>query len=123
MAVARGSSDAIKHCPNASLLLVKMSAFPAFGMRLLCIIGGGTAFYTVTKASLPSLLAGVMVGMLYLWSGAQISEDNAKGLQGAFYASALLTLTSLPRAAKGPIPKLLAASSAVVGFYYGRWLF
>ncbi|KAJ7509656.1 hypothetical protein B0H11DRAFT_1960526 [Mycena galericulata] len=98
-----------------------MSAFPAFGMSLLCIIGGGTAFYT--KASLPSLLAGVMVGMLYLWSGAQISEGNAKGLQGAFYASALLTLTSLPRVAKGPIPKLLAASSAVVGFYYGRWLF
>ncbi|KAJ6582102.1 hypothetical protein B0H19DRAFT_1117569 [Mycena capillaripes] len=98
-----------------------MSAFPAFGMSLLCIVGGSTAFFK--KSSIPSLVAGLVVGMLYLWSGAQIGEGNPKGVQGAFLASALLTLSSLPRIAKGPIPKLLATSSAVVGFYYGRKLY
>ncbi|KAJ6592232.1 hypothetical protein DFH09DRAFT_1136911 [Mycena vulgaris] len=98
-----------------------MSAFPAFGMSLLCIIGGGTAYFK--KSSIPSLAAGLVVGMLYLWSGAQIAEGNIKGLQGALYASGLLTVTSLPRVAKGPIPKLLATSSAVVGFYYARQLY
>ncbi|KAJ7694617.1 hypothetical protein B0H17DRAFT_1057301 [Mycena rosella] len=97
------------------------SPFPAFGMSLLCIVGGGTAFYR--RSSIPSLIAGMMVGMLYLWSGARIGDGDANGVQGAFYASALLTLSSLPRIAKGPIPKLLAASSAVVGFYYGRQLY
>ncbi|KAF7356184.1 UPF0136 membrane protein P14E8.05c [Mycena venus] len=111
-------------------------------MSLMCIVGGSTAFYK--KSSIPSLVAGLMyglcltphitiltqhactsdrVGMLYLWSGTQIGEGNPKGLQGAFLASALLTLSSLPRVAKGPVPKLLATSSAVVGFYYGRQLY
>ncbi|KAJ7289259.1 hypothetical protein C8J57DRAFT_1277165 [Mycena rebaudengoi] len=98
-----------------------MSALPAFAMSLLCIAGGATAFFT--KSSLPSLFAGVGVGMLYLWSGAKISEGDFRGIQGAFWASALLTTSSLPRIAKGPIPKILATSSAVIGFYYGRVLF
>ncbi|KAJ7730018.1 hypothetical protein DFH07DRAFT_849458 [Mycena maculata] len=98
-----------------------MSAYPAFGMSLLCIIGGSIGFYK--KGSIPSLVAGLAVGMLYLWSGAQIAEGNGIGVQGAFYASALLTLTSLPRVAKGPIPKLLATSSAAMGFYYARKVF
>ncbi|KAJ7083808.1 hypothetical protein C8R44DRAFT_822297 [Mycena epipterygia] len=99
----------------------QMSAYPALGMSLLCIVGGGAAFYR--KSSMPSLVAGLLTGMLYLWSGARIGEGNVKGLQGAFAASALLTLSSLPRVGKGPIPKLLATSSAVVGFYYGRTLY
>ncbi|KAJ7314438.1 hypothetical protein DFH08DRAFT_790927 [Mycena albidolilacea] len=99
-----------------------MSAFPAFGMSLLCIVGGSTAFYK--KSSIPSLVAGLSVGMLYLWSGSQIGEgEDVRGFQAAFLASALLTASSLPRVAKGPIPKLLATSSAVVGFYYGRMLY
>ncbi|KAJ7097239.1 hypothetical protein B0H15DRAFT_945891 [Mycena belliarum] len=90
-------------------------------MSLMCIAGGGIAFYK--KSSLPSLVAGLSTGMLYLWSGAQIAEGNPSGLNGAFYASLLLTLSSLPRIAKGPIPKVLATTSAVVGFYYGRQIY
>ncbi|KAJ7148461.1 hypothetical protein C8R43DRAFT_519118 [Mycena crocata] len=98
-----------------------MSAIPALTMSLLCIVGGGTAYYK--KASIPSLVVGVAVGLLYLYSGKQITDGDKQRLQGAFYASALLTLSSLPRVAKGPIPKLLATSSAVVGFYYGRQVY
>ncbi|KAJ7210387.1 hypothetical protein GGX14DRAFT_450557 [Mycena pura] len=97
------------------------SPIPAFGMSLLCILGGGIAF--MKKSSMPSLIAGVTVGMLYLFSGAQIADGRRSGLQGALAASALLTASSLPRITKGPIPKLLAMSSAVVGFYYARKLF
>ncbi|KAJ7923517.1 hypothetical protein B0H13DRAFT_1980061 [Mycena leptocephala] len=98
-----------------------MSAIPAFGMSLLCIVGGSIAFFK--KSSVPSLVAGMTVGMLYLWSASQLGEGNPKGIQGAFFASALLTLSSLPRVTKGPIPKILATSSAVIGFYYGRKLY
>ncbi|KAF7370180.1 hypothetical protein MSAN_00648600 [Mycena sanguinolenta] len=98
-----------------------MSALPAFVMSLMCIVGGSTAFFR--RGSIPSFVAGLSVGGLYLWSGARIGEGDVRGLQGAFVASALLTLSSLPRFTKGPIPKILALSSAVMGFYYGRELF
>ncbi|KAJ7631277.1 hypothetical protein DFH06DRAFT_1224087 [Mycena polygramma] len=96
-----------------------MSAFPAFGMSLMCIVGGEHRF--LQEIVHPISRRGV--GALYLWSGSQIGEGEVKGLQGAFYASALLTLSSLPRVAKGTIPKVLATSSAVVGFYYARQLY
>ncbi|KAJ7742783.1 hypothetical protein B0H16DRAFT_1562342 [Mycena metata] len=98
-----------------------MSAVPAFAMSIMCIIGGSIAFFR--RGSLPSFVAGSLTGMLYLYSATRIAEGEIKGLQGAFYASALLTISSLPRITKGPIPKLLAASSAAVGFYYGRQLY
>ncbi|KAJ7024834.1 hypothetical protein C8F04DRAFT_1130338 [Mycena alexandri] len=98
-----------------------MSAIPAFAMSLLCIVGGSIAFFK--KGSLPSFVAGSLTGMLYLYSATRIADNEIKGFQGAFYASALLTASSLPRITKGPIPKLLAVSSAVVGFYYGRKLY
>ncbi|KAJ7166761.1 hypothetical protein C8R46DRAFT_1095234 [Mycena filopes] len=92
-----------------------MSAVPAFAMSFLCIVGGSVAFFS--KGSVPSFVAGSLVGILYLYSASQIAENDTRGLNGAFYASALLTLSSLPRITKGPIPKILAISSAVVGFY------
>ncbi|KAJ7628906.1 transmembrane proteins 14C-domain-containing protein [Roridomyces roridus] len=98
-----------------------MSEIPAFCMSALCIVGGGIGFYK--KSSIPSLVAGLLVGMLYLFSGAQIAEGNPKGLQGAFFASALLTLSSAPRIKKGAMPKVLAVTASIMGFYYGRKLY
>ncbi|KAF7310084.1 hypothetical protein MIND_00381700 [Mycena indigotica] len=98
-----------------------MSAYPAFVMSLLCIIGGGMGF--ARKGSLMSLISGLTTGMLYLWSGQQIGEGLKVGHQGAFAASALLTLSSIPRLSKGPIPKVLAVTSAAVAFYYSRLLY
>lgn len=73
--------------------------------------------------SVPSLVAGVGVGLLYLWSADAIKKGHPNGLEGALGASTLLLLSSLPRMAKGPVPAVLAISSAVVGAYYGKTLY
>ncbi len=119
-------------------------------MGSLCIVGGVTG-YARTK-SIPSLVAGVgyvlflrpfhfltsaSVGLL---SADTIRRASPYGVEGALGkrlprimtdlqltnsagASALLFLSSLPRVAKGPVPVVLAATSAATGVYYGRLLY
>ncbi|RXW17771.1 hypothetical protein EST38_g8070 [Candolleomyces aberdarensis] len=98
-----------------------MSAYPAYTMSGLCIIGGVTGF--ARTKSIPSLVAGVGVGLLYLWSADAIRKGTNNGIEGALGASAILLLSSLPRVAKGPVPALLAVTSATTGFYYGKTLY
>ncbi|KAF8740748.1 hypothetical protein AX14_007386 [Amanita brunnescens Koide BX004] len=98
-----------------------MSAIPAYVMGTLCIVGGVTGF--ARTRSIPSLVAGVGVGLLYLWSAETIRTGAPYGVEGALGASALLLLSSLPRVAKGPVPVVLAATSATTGIYYGRLLY
>lgn len=38
-------------------------------------------------------------------------------------ASAILLLSSLPRVAKGPVPLVLAVTSAASGAYYGKTVY
>jgi uncharacterized membrane protein (UPF0136 family) len=95
-----------------------MSAYPAGIMGSLCIIGGITGF--AKTRSIPSLVAGVGVGLLYLYSANSIRNLTANGWEVALGASALLFLSSIPRFAKGPVPKILTTTSAVTAFYYGR---
>ncbi|EKM75020.1 hypothetical protein AGABI1DRAFT_116595 [Agaricus bisporus var. burnettii JB137-S8] len=95
-----------------------MSAYPAYVMGGCCIIGGVSGF--AKKRSIPSLVAGVGVGLLFLWSAESIRKGTNGGLEGALGASALLFLSSLPRVTKGPIPVVLAATSASTGLYYGN---
>ena len=81
------------------------------------------------------------VGLLYLWSADSIRKGTSKGLEGALGmsdiwfisqlpwansdlgASALLLLSSLPRAAKGPVPAVLTVTSAAATYYYGKTAF
>ncbi|OJT09776.1 hypothetical protein TRAPUB_13735 [Trametes pubescens] len=63
------------------------------------------------------------VGVLYLWSGDAIRKGTANGLEAALGASAILLLSSAPRAAKGPVPAVLTATSAVTGYYYGKTVY
>ncbi|TFK74937.1 hypothetical protein BDN72DRAFT_758698, partial [Pluteus cervinus] len=97
------------------------SAYPAYAMGTLCIIGGVTGF--ARTRSIPSLVAGVGVGLLYLWSADSIRKGTANGLEGALGASALLFLSSIPRVKKGPIPAVLALTSAGAGAYYGKTVY
>ncbi|KAH9025823.1 transmembrane proteins 14C-domain-containing protein, partial [Lactarius hengduanensis] len=97
------------------------SAIPAFVMGTLCIVGGVTGY--VRTRSIPSLVAGVSVGALYLYSGDSIRKNTANGLETALGASALLLLSSLPRFSKGPIPALLTVTSAATGAYYGKTVY
>ncbi|KAI0792030.1 transmembrane proteins 14C-domain-containing protein [Abortiporus biennis] len=95
-----------------------MSAGPAYVMGTLCIVGGVTG-YARTR-SVISLVAGVSVGLLYLWSATNISKGAPSGVPGALGASAVLLLSSAPRAAKGPVPAVLTATSAISALYYGK---
>ncbi|KZT43259.1 hypothetical protein SISSUDRAFT_1058023 [Sistotremastrum suecicum HHB10207 ss-3] len=90
----------------------------AYVMGGLCVVGGVTGF--ARTRSIPSLVAGVSVGLLYLWSADTMRKGAPNGVEGALGASAVLLLSSLPRVAKGPIPATLAVTSAAAGFYYLR---
>ncbi|CAG8577175.1 9505_t:CDS:2 [Acaulospora colombiana] len=80
-------------------------------MGVACISGGITGF--LRTGSKPSLIAGVTVGALYLWSGGILLNNDPRGYYGAAGASAILFLSSLPRFTKGPVPALLTVLSAV----------
>jgi uncharacterized membrane protein (UPF0136 family) len=55
--------------------------YPAILMGVACI-GGGITGYLKT-GSKPSLIAGVTVGALYLWSGAVAMNGDPRGYYGA----------------------------------------
>jgi len=95
-----------------------MSEYPALVAGVLCLIGGTIGF--ARKRSLPSLLAGVSVGALYIWSGLSLRDGTPNGLEGALGASVVLLLSSLPRIASGPVPALLTVTSGLSTVYYGR---
>jgi uncharacterized membrane protein (UPF0136 family) len=98
-----------------------MSAIPAYSVGALCITGGFTGY--LRTRSLPSLIAGVGVGVLYIWSAEQIKRGAPNGIEAALGASALLLMSSLPRITKGPVPIVLALTSAGAGAYYGKTLY
>ncbi|KAG6381479.1 transmembrane proteins 14C-domain-containing protein [Boletus reticuloceps] len=100
---------------------VPQSAIPAYAVGALCITGGVTGY--LRTRSIPSIVAGIGVGVLYIWSAEQIKRGAPNGIEGALGASALLLVSSLPRLTKGPVPVILALASAGAGAYYGKTLY
>lgn len=134
------------------------SAYPAFVVGTLCIVGGITGF--ARTRSIPSIVAGVRsvtstLGLFRILTPSEpVSVPCIFGVQIAFVkelvvvskghwvslslkfhhhtrtshiqchlyiaASAVLFLSSVPRAAKGPIPATLTVASAGAGAYYGN---
>ncbi|KAJ7148462.1 transmembrane proteins 14C-domain-containing protein [Mycena crocata] len=114
-----------------------MSAYPAFAMGGLCIVGGVAGF--ARTRSVPSLVAGVGVGAVYLCAGDRIRRGEEHGLEAAVAASTLLLASTAPRLlrprthtlapgvrapvpapGRAPVPLMLAAGALVAGGYYGR---
>ncbi|EJU03665.1 hypothetical protein DACRYDRAFT_21175 [Dacryopinax primogenitus] len=98
-----------------------MSAHPALTMAAVCLIGGVTGY--VRSRSMPSLIAGTGVGLIYGWSGYQIRSGGDYGYEGALAASVILFGASAPRAGKGPIPLTLTIASALAGAYYAKQVY
>ncbi|CAK5267865.1 unnamed protein product [Mycena citricolor] len=98
-----------------------MSAYPAFAMGGLCMMGGVAGF--ARTRSVPSLAAGLGVGALYMWAGDRIRRGQPNGLEGAIGASAVLFLSSAPRLRRGGVPIALTSTSAMAGLYYAKTVY
>ncbi|KAI0258934.1 hypothetical protein BC834DRAFT_670409 [Gloeopeniophorella convolvens] len=98
-----------------------MSAIPALIMGTSCIVGGATSF--ARTRSIPSVVAGVGIGTLYLYSGEHLRSPTTRGPEAALGASALLLATSLPRAARGPVPAMITLMATATGAYYAQTVY
>lgn len=79
--------------------------------------GGGTFGY-VRTGSVPSIAAGVTVGLLYGLGGYRIQTRQSYGIELALLASIVLGGSSIPRAIRlgKPVPTVLSLIS-VFGLY------
>ncbi|KAF9652805.1 hypothetical protein BDM02DRAFT_3108945 [Thelephora ganbajun] len=100
-----------------------MSEYPAFATGVLSIIGGSIGY--ARKGSLPSLLGGAFVGVLYIYSANLLRKNPRElgGLRATLASTAVLLVSSLPRARKGPVPALLSVLGLFHLVYYGRAYF
>jgi len=83
--------------------------------------GGGT-FGFIKTGSIPSIAAGVTVGVLYILGGYRIQNRQSYGVELALLASIVLAGSSIPRAARSQKPLPMGLSLlALYGLYtYGN---
>lgn len=81
--------------------------------------GGGTIGY-IRKGSIPSMVAGVGVGSLYLLGGYRMQNKQSYGLELALFASLLLAGSSIPRGIKTKKPLALGLGALSL---YGLFTF
>ncbi|OLN88704.1 TMEM14-like protein [Colletotrichum chlorophyti] len=89
---------------------------PSYVLALLTA-GGGIAGYARTR-SVPSIVAGVSVGLLYGLGGYRIQNRESYGVELSLLASAVLGGSAIPRALRlrKPVPILLSVLS-LFGLY------
>ncbi|KAG7561887.1 hypothetical protein FFLO_02704 [Filobasidium floriforme] len=89
-------------------------------MGTLCFVGGA-AGYARTR-SIPSMVAGLALGSMFMLSGLRIKEGMSYGYEGATGTSLALVGAMVPRAIKtrGPIPIALATAGTAAGGYYAK---
>ncbi|KAL3418997.1 TMEM14-like protein [Phlyctema vagabunda] len=83
--------------------------------------GGGT-FGFIKTGSVPSIAAGLTVGILYLVGGYRIQTGQKYGVEMALLASIILAGSSIPRAIRGrkPLPSGLSALSLYGLYTFGN---
>ncbi|KAF8419719.1 transmembrane proteins 14C-domain-containing protein [Tirmania nivea] len=98
------------------------SDLPALIFGTLCGTGGAIGY--VKTGSVPSLVAGLGVGALYIHSSQLIRNKQPYGIELAVLASIVLAGSSVPRAIKTgkPLPQVLSVLAATGLVYYGMKL-
>lgn len=95
---------------------------PAFTLSGLCAIGGAMGY--MRKGSVPSLVAGIVLGSTYAFLGYLLKNNADYGLEIALASSAVLLLAGVGRAIptkfRKPLPLMLLALGSVSSFYYAR---
>ncbi|OAL55849.1 hypothetical protein IQ07DRAFT_595502 [Pyrenochaeta sp. DS3sAY3a] len=81
--------------------------------------GGGSIGYLRT-GSLPSIIAGVTVGSLYILGGLRIQQGASYGVELALLASIILAGSSIPRAIKSGKPLPIGLSILAT---FGLWTY
>ncbi|KAF1912393.1 transmembrane proteins 14C-domain-containing protein [Ampelomyces quisqualis] len=81
--------------------------------------GGGITGY-VRTGSLPSVVAGVTVGALYILGGLRIQNRSTYGTELALVASIVLAGSSIPRAIKSGKPLPIGLSVLAT---FGLWTY
>ncbi|EDK45074.1 hypothetical protein PVL30_002749 [Lodderomyces elongisporus] len=97
---------------------------PAFTLSGLCAIGGIMGY--VRKGSLPSLIAGTAVSVLYGYSGYLLKQNANYGIELALGTSSILLVAGLARAIptgfQKPVPLiLLLLGSVSTGYYFKKY--
>ncbi|KAJ6781172.1 hypothetical protein PWT90_08326 [Aphanocladium album] len=83
--------------------------------------GGGIMGYAKTR-SVPSIVAGCSVGLLYALGGYRIQNRQPYGIELSLLASVVLGGSSIPRAIrlKKPVPILLSVLSTFGAITFGK---
>ncbi|KAI7906653.1 transmembrane proteins 14C-domain-containing protein [Cokeromyces recurvatus] len=95
-----------------------MSHHTSYTLAGLCAAGGIAGF--ARTRSIPSLVAGLGVGILYGTAGYLIQQNKDYGHETAVAASTILGGAMIPRALKTrkPVPVALSVISIAAGSYY-----
>lgn len=95
------------YCTNKHLLQTSPTT-PALALSLLTSLGGAIGY--ARTGSLPSIIAGLSVGALYLLSFFRLRGGQAWGEEIGLLASIVLAGSSIPRAIKlrKPVPVALS---------------
>ncbi|KAK9374765.1 transmembrane proteins 14C-domain-containing protein [Lipomyces chichibuensis] len=93
---------------------------PAFTLAALCSIGGIAGY--ARRKSVPSLIGGVGVGILFGISGYLLKQNKEYGIHTALAASLLLIGASAPRAIRlrKAVPVGLTILGLTASAYYGK---